>query len=280
MGTNDNNHKRRRAEQRASEKGAHVSLSSQDADEGKKKKDAPADTGQKPKEKKGLRMRVRELLKRPSLTDYAIAFFTLVLAIVSYLQWRELNTAALSTQKEFEFTQKQVVNEQEAVVGIEVDFLPQGVLDITAINQGRSPARNVHFSFQAARYSLPDYGQIGSALSTQQWDINNLPPPGQPGRPMGGTSERQYLIPGFNLRKDLSDLSETRQTIKIVGNLRYDNGFGDTVTEPFCRSWLAYTVRDTNGKPISTVSQFWPCEGFDARVATALQNQQDAKNPN
>lgn len=49
-------------------------------------------------------MGFRELFKRPSVTDYAIAFFTLVLAIVSYFQWKEINDGSTDTHKLAEAT--------------------------------------------------------------------------------------------------------------------------------------------------------------------------------
>jgi hypothetical protein len=195
-----------------------------------------------------------------------------VVAIYAYLTCCEFSL----DRKQFEFTQKQIVNAQQAVVEANLEFSPKGTIDVTLINEGHSPAQNVCLRFTRTRYSLPDYRQLGSGVSEEKCPPNSIFPLGPPGQPRGGTTPRQYRIPELN-GNDLAELDTAKQTIKIDGNLTYENGFGEAIKVPLCQEYLASTTFDKAGNVSSTVKQFWPCDGFDDRVKVAVQNQ---KNPN
>jgi hypothetical protein len=74
----------------------------------------------------------------------------------------------------------------------------------------------------------------------------------------------------------MNEIMHTRQSIAISGIFRYDNGFGETTSQKFCRIYLGYRfsgfVRGDKNHPTSGEdASFHDCADFDGALRRALE---------
>jgi len=74
----------------------------------------------------------------------------------------------------------------------------------------------------------------------------------------------------------MDKIMHTRESITISGTFSYDNGFGETVHQDFCRTYLGYKFRgfihgDKSHPTSGEDASFHTCADFDGALRRALE---------
>lgn len=227
--------------------------------------------------------RLRELFSRPSITDYVIALFTVVLAVTSYYQWKEIHAGSADTHTLAGAAKEQADAEKDAELlareskeATDGAYLAGGVYQYTGDfvhleieNSGKSPATGIHGEFMIQKQT--DGGKIIGAPITFSADRGKMLPASE-----GGSSlDKEIPVPGLS---EMTDRIENWQQVVVVrGWIRYDDGFGKVITEPICTETVP-VFQQGFGCP-ATAFSFVACGGRSGDRANWLRAKEQPTGP-
>jgi hypothetical protein len=174
----------------------------------------------------------RELIKRPSLTDWMIVLFTCVLAVVSYLQWREIRSGSNDTH-----------NLAESTLAASRAWV---VVEGTGFNFTKDR------DFPSGRVVLADSGS-SPAFGIEGWrcvEIRRDEPPLQDGQLQKSPSAVCLSISGGTLGKNVPITMDAYVPAKAPANFSTDT----EGTGPHFYYWgiITYDIYPSDGKRHST----------------------------
>lgn len=175
------------------------------------------------------------------------ALATIVIALLTYAyvryarkQWKAMNDQVTAMQAQLKEMQKQTMISRDELVGTKAAVLDVGIglsdagqLNVGLSNDGHVTATDIHFHLNASKNSVQDGTRIGSPLIfepdvkpiqasrgltwiwTLPWRPRQLGPEGYWPKGWPGTV-----------------------TYTFWGNYSYQDGFGDTAQQWFCKQWL------------------------------------------
>jgi len=119
----------------------------------------------------------------------------------------------------------------QAIIDAELTHY-QGI-SLTYVNIGKVKAKNFFAEATLIRQSLPSYKPIGIPVHKQTSKPEMIP-----SDQISPYESSDVAILRFDAKAltdpDITSLHELRETIEIAGYFQYNNGFGDTIREPFC----------------------------------------------
>jgi len=146
------------------------------------------------------------------------------------------------TEHSFQMERRRAEDQEEAICRLRTDGMAalDRVGHVRVINSGKTKARNVEAhvdTYLADAVTLNKLRDLGSVdISTSE---------------LGGND--QSLDRGINLpltARDWKNLADTNQVIIDSGHVRYENGFGRVVDEPFCDGWWYFRTPEDKNNPI------------------------------
>jgi hypothetical protein len=192
----------------------------------------------------------------------AIAAASVVNLLVAMAMWNEMHITGADTHKSadaakvaalaakqsadtqensFQMERRRAEDQEEAICRLRTDGMAalDHVGHVRVINSGKAKARNVEAhvdTYLADAITLKKLRDLGSVdISTSE------------------LSGDQSLDRGINLpltARDWQNLADTNQVIIDSGHVRYENGFGRVVDEPFCDGWWYFRTPEDKNNPI------------------------------
>ncbi len=180
--------------------------------------------------------------RQTAIATVFIAFFTLVLAAVSFLQWSAARGQLNEMQSQNKVMKDQLVGTEAAVINpndvARVSLSsPYASIDFYFQNTGHVNARNVNVTFSVRRITVPYIKTIGHTFTGEF--SRQIVRPLDPSDPNKGPDIR-FAIPVSS--EQLLFIQQSKQTIEVSGKLAYDDGFGDAINVPFCERFFTYKV--------------------------------------
>lgn len=197
---------------------------------------------------------------------------SLVVGIVSYVQWTALNETNQITRQQLAGTFGAAIpNERPGPQTIprDLEFLNYTGINLNFRNVGKVKAKNFVAEATMTRRTLPDYGILGDA-QRKQVAKTEMRPYEQTG-PQGivDSASIRFDTDAFT-EQDLKLLDDLEEVIEINGHFQYDNGFGDIVREPFCFLYAIAKHSFPSGAG-GGLNGWYPCEGVKPVIAQALK---------
>jgi len=164
------------------------------------------------------------------------------------------NTAAgalTEVQKQTTLTKQQLVGTLAAVVVFSPNITGRNgdKLNATLDNRGHVTSPNAHVDFTIRTAPLSNLDKL-SAPRHCSGTIAQLAPGGE------GPICDIGLSPG-------SEFAEQKYTVKIEGSYDFDNGFGDRLSQTFCRFYIGrWQAKNTSGQIETGTGGFLPCADF------------------
>jgi len=149
--------------------------------------------------------------------------------------------SADTQEDSFQLERRRAEDQEEAICRLGTDGMAalDHVGHVRVVNSGKSKARNLDAhvdTFLADAITLKKLRDLGSVdISTSELGNN------------------QSLDRGINLpltAHDWQNLADTNQVIIDSGHIRYENGFGRVVDEPFCDGWWYFRTPEDKLNPI------------------------------
>jgi hypothetical protein len=227
----------------------------------------------------------------------SVGTLLLLIATVHYSrkQWAEANRSASANEKSAQDALDTLnqIKDQTSIMrsemigtrGAVLQFVPNlGVLasvedgptfiSTIRILPGRVAAKNIALRLTVQRIILPSKAAINNPV-TCNIDASQLVSLDL-AQGMNGIS-KVCELPGFDVRS-ADEVMFTRQSVKISGNLTYENGFGDRDTQQICQIYLGYRYKgEDKGQNGSTQlvsggdESFHDCEDFDRILHRAMR---------
>jgi hypothetical protein len=150
--------------------------------------------------------------------------------------------SADTQENSFQMERRRAEDQEEAICRLRTDGMAalDHVGHVRVINSGKTKARNVEAhvdTYLADAITLKKLRDLGSVdISTSELSGNE-----------------QSLDRGINLlltARDWQNLADTNQVIIDSGHVRYENGFGRVVDEPFCDGWWYFRTPEDKNNPI------------------------------
>lgn len=158
--------------------------------------------------------------KRPSVTDYAIALFTLVLAIVSYFQWKEIHHGGKDTRILAEATlasSRAWVDPEQIVLGSPIEAGLPLKYQIRLVNAGKEPAIGVVWNLKS--FGVPYIGGDSTNGSSSLFNVGeNGTCAGLDPDPKRGTVLYPSGNANFWLPLSIPDTLENRSLLEAIKN--------------------------------------------------------------
>jgi flagellar basal body-associated protein FliL len=167
---------------------------------------------------------------------------------------------------------QQLEGTEAAVMKIETGFnLSEEDRNVTlsVTNVGRVVARDIAINLQITRRSLPDE-RILEVLPEWKIVVHEL----GPNDPRAGELHSLDITP-----QQLRDIMGTTETVRIDGELRYNNGFR-IQTDVLCRSILMGDFKNKSGKYTGNFAEMFPCAEFQSRLRSRLQEKSARETKN
>ncbi len=191
-------------------------------------------------------MRAWEFIKKPEHANAVMAFFTILIflatsayAVIATLQWCAMRDQLGEMQKSTEMERRRAEDQEEAIVRLRTDGPAafDNVEQVRVINSGKVKSRN-----------LEAHVDISLNDSMTNTKIRDLASVNISNSELAGND--QSVSQGVNLAltaQDWQTLTDTNAVIMHTGHIRYENGFGRTVDEPYCYGlWFFRTPSDQN----------------------------------
>jgi hypothetical protein len=208
------------------------------------------------------------LLKRPSITDWAMAAFTLVLTVVSYFQWREIHDGGKDTHKLAEATlagsRAWVAPEQIVLLSPTESGLPLKY-QIRLVNPGKEPAIGVAWNLRP--FGIPYVPQENpfSYIGGNQ-TCSNLKPDPQRGVVLYPSGTTDVWLP-----LNIPDALENQLLLKAIQNkeqtLVIEGCFAYLTATQEHTSAFRYFLRDVPGPSFLTPKQGRPTPAWNFNMA-------------
>ena len=148
---------------------------------------------------------------------------------------------------------------------------------ISAENHGRFRAKKVGGKITITRQTLPDYRQIGQAISYDVVlrDLDGFPQGRQ--QTADNSFTKDFEIPGFTT-KDMAAIMRMEQTLTVQATFSYDDGLGEIHESRQCVSFLwSPMMTNINGAGMA-YRGFQECQQFAASLKTVEEwRKQQAK---
>lgn len=177
-------------------------------------------------------------------------------------------------QKQTTLMRQETIGNQGAILELDPALSIPAIVTAVRATPGRVAARNVEVRLTAQRMFLPSKQAIGNPI---QCDISVPQVVGteSPTLILLSGSMRACYLPDFD-QTTMDEIMHTRQSISISGTFSYDNGFGETFSQKFCRRYLGYKsggfIRgDTNHPTSGEDASFHDCADFDGALRRALE---------
>ncbi len=167
---------------------------------------------------------------------------------------------------------QQLEGTEAAVMKVETGFnLSDEDRNVTLslTNVGRVVARDIAVNLQITRRSLPD-----------ERILEVLPPWTIIVHELGPTDPRTGELHSLDITsQQLRDIMDTTETVRIDGELSYNNGFR-IQTYTLCRSILMGDFKNKSGKYTGNFAEMFPCAEFQSRLRSRLQEKSARESKN
>jgi hypothetical protein len=197
-----------------------------------------------------------------------------------------------SMRKTYDEIQKQTILQRQQIIGTFSAAIPKErpgpqtipndlqLLNYTGIslnfrNVGGVKAKSFVADATLIRRSLPDYNPIGVPQCRQVTKTEMRPYEQTGPQGIADAAHIRFDTDTFTER-DLHMLQDLQEIVEIEGYFQYDNGFGDTVREPFCFVYATipqHTFPSGAGTGGGT-GGWYPCEDAKSVIAQALKWKQ------
>jgi hypothetical protein len=204
---------------------------------------------------------------------------SIIIAWIYYGQLQEMRKATEATeraakaaQESVNLTRQEIVNAQAAILAFQfrVEFPfqpPRGLISSIWPSSGSAMATRVHQEFTVYWVTRPQL-----KTTKEEHFVIDIP------QLRGGTADGLRGVNLTGLDQDtwekLFRQENSRQTLKIVGTLRYENGFNPVPDQPFCRIYYFHP-------PLTNMNSdgFLDCSDYESTIAQfAWQEKRDAES--
>jgi hypothetical protein len=236
--------KRERAKQRAKQERAPIGPFPQKNTEREDKRHAPENSDDDRQTKEEHKMRLRELLKRPSLTDYVVATFTVVLAVVAVFQgifmYRQVTVMRSDERAWLKLTtQPDANNPDKTTIPITVGQPVNYPFQIA--NIGKTAATNIDARLY---YSILDASQdvpVDEVDNASTYPYNHITAgivyPNDVMKQIG-TRPQKGGAPLLATKDEVEGIRDGKKYLAVFGIVSYDDVFGKGHWSKFC-NWIA-----------------------------------------
>lgn len=217
-----------------------------------------------------------------------IASFTVVLALVSFFQWREMRGSGAQTDQLISLygqqvsqltkqagaaeTQTQLLRqEMEGIYGAvavtNASLAPDNGLLISLYNTGHVMSPKVTFSLDVSRQKYPARTLVAQ-LRHFETEIIQVPPM------LPGEQPQQQFIPVMPIAQEeyeMLNLPAPKYTIVLKGAVSYDTGFGRIIDEHVCWVYIHLPAQ----KRINETKAMIRCGGYEVAVANYRKQQRE-----
>jgi len=177
------------------------------------------------------------------LLTLAIAGSSIAYTKYAKRQWKVMGNQLREMQKSNEMERRRAEDQEEAVVRLHTYGLAVGdyVEHVNAVNSGKFKARNVEGHVDV---SLNDASNIAHKIR----DLGNVDISTTELRGTDGS-----VVQETNLSltaNDWQQLADTNLVIIETGHIRYENGFGRIIDEPYCEGWWFFRTPSDKNNPV------------------------------
>ncbi|MFZ0820232.1 MAG: hypothetical protein WAM91_09190 [Candidatus Acidiferrales bacterium] len=167
--------------------------------------------------------------------------------------------------------QQQFIGAQAAVLRLDTDVSPEG-FGVGLSNVRDVAAKDVHLKIQITHESLPGEAALGDPI------IKNFDPPAVPVIEKEKAFHVTIPIPWpLQIQQVGDEPWPGKRTVEFKGELSYNDGFDNRVSESFCYAWTPITRIITKTQN-STVGGLLDCDGLQLRINGILQSKSEAAN--
>jgi hypothetical protein len=168
-------------------------------------------------------------------------FVAAIYTLFAMFQWYSMQGQLSEMRKANEITRKQLVGTESAIVVFNTNSpatepypIRDRTFDINAAfrNDGHVIANGVKIHIAVQVLQIADNVRVG-----KQWTCDKTIaalPPSSPNRP---ADYLQCFIDEIS-NEDFRNILDRKSTLAIEGSYVYDNGFGESITQPFCFRYL------------------------------------------
>jgi hypothetical protein len=192
-------------------------------------------------------------------------------SIISDGQLTTLQNTLGEFQKQTRLMKQQLVGTQSATLNLTLWFSGNG-LNVSLENMGIVTATNVHFKLDIAPQTVSDLRTTGAPISFEPADI----------APIKGKEawSHTFLLPWhppqLTNKKEWPADWPGKNTFELRGKFSYQNGFGDEVSEEFCKKWLPEFTITTKAQS-SSGGGLYACDEFKADIRSVLEDERTAE---
>jgi len=176
-------------------------------------------------------------------------------------------------QKQTRLMRQETIGNQGAVLVFDPAISVPAIVAAVRPIPGRVTAKDVEVRMTVQRISLPEKQPIGKPIPC---DISVPQVAGgeSPNLALLSGSIHACYLPDFN-QSSANEIMHTRQSVAISGTFSYDNGFGEIISQKFCRMYLGYRfsgfISGDKSHPTSGEdASFHDCDDFDGALRRAL----------
>jgi hypothetical protein len=162
---------------------------------------------------------------------------------------------------------QQLIGTQAAVLGFISDLGENG-LELSIQNRGGVSAQGVILDLTIYERDLPG----GADISKSRYRFGPLTLASAP--TVGRAPFQQLIILPNWTRSAWQDFLNVKRTVRIEGSLTYENGFGSSLKEDICRSYLGFSLTNAANQQV-VFPQFVPCAGFEEAANSAQRRIQE-----
>jgi hypothetical protein len=193
-------------------------------------------------------------------------------SVISNGQLTTLQDTLGEFQKQTRLMKQQLVGTQGATLNLTLGFAGNGQLNVGLENMGVVTATHVHFKLDITPQTIADLRTTGTPISFEPTDI----------APIKGKDAwvHTFLLPWhphqLTIKKEWPADWPGKDTFELRGKFSYQNGFGDEVSEEFCKKWFPEFTITTKAQS-SGGGGLYPCDEFRAVIRSVLEQERMAE---
>ncbi len=216
-------------------------------------------------------------------SNQIIAGFTVVIALtgIAYtvfaaLQWSVMNGQLTELQQQTFINRQQLVGTQKAILDWNINFNNIGNVTVSLANRGHVAAPDNHFKLDATEATLPDGTPVGTSL---HFEVQIPPLKGD-----GGDFSHFWITPWkpkqLGVRYQWPKDWPGKTTYILRGELTYQDGFGNTESQPFCKEWLPdyYITWGKQGSGGNGFGELRDCADIKSTISSILRQEKEAEH--